>query len=56
MAGAVKHMKRSHRSYNTYKPFGDFERKARIKKTKADNKNFLAEFLSKINKHKEDKE
>ena len=29
MAGAVKHMERSHRSYKTSKPFADFERKNR---------------------------
>lgn len=47
MAGAVKHIKRSHRSHDNYKPFGDFERKARIKKAKQDNKNALSKLFSK---------
>ena len=31
MAGRIKHMERSHRSYHNYKPFATFERKANIK-------------------------
>lgn len=42
MARAVKHMERSHRSHNNYKPFADFEKRAYVRKAKADNKGFLA--------------
>lgn len=45
MATAVKHMKRSHRSYNNLKPFADFERKAQIKKSKKENKGFFAKLF-----------
>ena len=41
MSGAIKHMERSHRSHKTLKPFGDFERKAYVKKAKVENKSFL---------------
>lgn len=45
MAGAIKHMERSHRSHNNYKPFSDFERKARIKKFRVENNNFIAKLF-----------
>ena len=35
-------MQRSHRSYKEAKPFSDFERKARIKKSSKDNKSLFA--------------
>ena len=41
MSGAIKHMERSHRSHDNYKPFSDFERKARIKKARLENKSFF---------------
>ena len=31
MAGRIKHMERSHRSYHNPKPFAQFERKANFK-------------------------
>ena len=47
MATAKKHMERSHRSYHNAKPFADFERKAKIKQTKKENKkNFMGIFKS----------
>ena len=55
MARAIKQMKRSHRSYSNYRPFGDFERKAQVKKTRADNKSFLAKLFHRTT-NKEDKE
>lgn len=45
MAGAIKHMVRSHRNNREYKPFSDFERRAKVKKTKSDNKNFLSKLF-----------
>lgn len=41
MAGALKHKQRSHRSYHTSKPFGDFQRKAQIKTDYKTNKSFI---------------
>lgn len=46
MAGAVKHMERSHRSHKNYKPFSDFERKAQFKKTRANNKSLFESLKS----------
>ena len=46
MAGAVKHMERSHRSYKNYKPFSDFERKAQIKKARVNNKSLFESLKS----------
>lgn len=48
MAGAVKHMKRSHRSYNTSKPFSDFERKAQVKKSRKESKGFFEELKAQL--------
>lgn len=49
MATATKHMLRSHRSYNNVKPFGDFERKARVakyaKEARKETKGFLNALL-----------
>ena len=49
MATATKHMLRSHRSYNDIKPFGDFERKAKVakygKEQSKNGKNLLAAML-----------
>lgn len=49
MAGAIKHMERAHRSHDNYKPFGDFERKAHIKKAKLQNKSFFNKLFHKTN-------
>lgn len=45
MATAVKHMQRSHRSYNEVKPFADFERKAKIKRASKENKSLFAKLF-----------
>lgn len=46
MAGKLKHMERSHRSYKAYTPFSDFERKAQVKKTRKDTESLFEKFKS----------
>jgi hypothetical protein len=41
MAGAIKHMKRSHRSYGKNVDFRMFERKAQIKRAQLENKSLF---------------
>ena len=41
MAGAIKHMERSHRSYHKNVDFSDFERKAKVKEVKKEQKSFF---------------
>ena len=45
MATKNKHRERSHRSYNKNVDFSDFERKAKVKLAKKEQKSFFAELL-----------
>ena len=45
MATNNKHRERSHRSYNKNVDFSGFERKAKVKSTKKEQKSFFAKLL-----------
>lgn len=45
MAGAIKHMVRSHRNNREHKPFSDFERRAKGKKVRQEQKGILAKLF-----------
>lgn len=46
MATKTKHMERSHRSYHNPKPFGNFERRAAVKKSQKVQRTSLKDRLS----------
>ena len=45
MATKNKHRERSHRSYNKNVDFSDFERKAKVKSVKKEQKSFFAKLF-----------
>ena len=48
MATKQKHMERSHRSYHNPKPFGEFERKAKLKTGQKARSASLADFVKSL--------
>lgn len=51
MSGALKHKQRSHKTYSknvNAAVFGNFERKAKVKKIKTENKSFFGKIKEKL--------
>lgn len=45
MTSRAKHMERSHRSYHNPKPFGEFERKAKVRTVQKERRKSILESL-----------